>query len=255
MKGDMPVQNITLLADANCSAKRYYAVKVAADGQFEVAGAGDNAIGILQNTPEAGQAGQIMCLGVSYAVYGGIVTAGQNLKADAAGKLVTAGGTDAVVAVALESGVENDIHPVVLVTRTACGVAGISAGYTTLAFPVTLSEMDNVAIVTNYVPGFAGQIVKTAYVANVPTTDAADSNFTITPSVVGVGNVTGGVVTLDVGAAGTDPDTKGKVINGTAITATNTFTNVQGITLTVNNTSNAFADGTGTVLVTLKVTA
>jgi hypothetical protein len=196
-----------------------------------------------------------MALGISYAVYGDTVTAGSNLKSDAGGHLVTAGGSDAVIAVALESGVVNDIKPVLLVTRTATGTVGVSAGYSFLEFPVTLSELDNVAIVTNYIPGFAGTIEKASFVTKVPTTDNSSNTFTITPSIVGVGNVTGGVITVATASAGTDPDTVGKVIDGTAITAAKTFTASQGITLTVNNTSVPFTDGTGTVILVVKVTA
>jgi hypothetical protein len=82
--------DITLVAGADLSAKQFYAVKVNSSGQAVTAGAGEAAIGIVQNDPASGQAGAIRVAGVSKAVAGGNVTAGAQVAANADGKIVTA---------------------------------------------------------------------------------------------------------------------------------------------------------------------
>jgi hypothetical protein len=86
------------------STKQFHAVKVTADFTVDAAGAGEYAIGILQNKPEAAdcEAG-VMRLGVSKAVAGAAFVVGAKLAADAAGALVTAGSGNHVVAIALEA--------------------------------------------------------------------------------------------------------------------------------------------------------
>ncbi len=106
---EVPLQNITLEAAADLTTKQYYAVKVDANGKAALAGAGELAVGVLQNVPAAGQAATIMVSGVTKAIYGATVTAGNKLMVNADGKFVPyaapgAGVTNHAVAIALESG-------------------------------------------------------------------------------------------------------------------------------------------------------
>ena len=78
-------QSITLAAAADLSAKQFYAVKVDSNGKAALAGAGEAAIGILQNNPAS-----IMVSGTTKAVAGGSITAGDVVAANADGKIVSA---------------------------------------------------------------------------------------------------------------------------------------------------------------------
>lgn len=237
---EMPVHQLSLTANADLSAKQYHAVKIDASGKMVAAGAGENAIGILQEKTPNTQVGAVMVLGVSKAFYGGAVTAGANLTPDAAGKLVTAGGGDAVTAIALESGGAGELHSVELVTRTSTGVQTQSV----LSIPVDLSTLVTGDIITNYIPGINGAIVSIAALVTAVTTDVdADADISIT---IGATPVTGGLVTLS--DANVTP--LGNVIAGTAITADNAFTNLDTITVSATVT-NAFSDGAILLLITL----
>jgi hypothetical protein len=119
---------ISLPASGDLSTKQYHAVKINSSGQVAVAALGENAVGILFDKPEA--AGQICAVRVldgskAKALAGGTIAAGDLLKSDANGKLVTAqkaytntsdagAAQDALVGSyvlgqALESAVANDI--------------------------------------------------------------------------------------------------------------------------------------------------
>ena len=81
---------ITRVAAADLSAKQFFAVKIDNTGKAALSGAGEPAIGILQNNPASGVAAAIAISGTSKAVAGGSITAGDRLTADATGKMVTA---------------------------------------------------------------------------------------------------------------------------------------------------------------------
>lgn len=106
---EIPLYNITLEAAADLSNNQYYAVKVDSNGKAALAGAGENAVGILQDVPSQGQAATVMVLGTSKVIYGATVTAGQKLMVDTNGKAVPyaapgAGVTNHVIGIALSSG-------------------------------------------------------------------------------------------------------------------------------------------------------
>lgn len=91
MSFEHPDFRLTLVAAADLSAKQYYAIKVDSNGKAALAGAGELAIGILQNKPASGEAANVWTFGpVSKAIAGGTVAAGAAVAADSAGKLVTA---------------------------------------------------------------------------------------------------------------------------------------------------------------------
>lgn len=242
---EIPVFSVTLEAAADLSTKQYLAIKVDTNGKAAVAAAGENAVGILQNVPEASQAATVMALGVSNAIYGGVVAAGSNLTPDAAGKLVTAGGSDAVIGVALTSGVNGQVGTVLLVTRTATGTTGIAKATSILSIPIKLSKVANGDIVTNYTPGFAGTIKKASFVVTDPVTTAAKA-ATLNLE-IGATNLTGGAVALT--SANCTP--LGAVVNGAAITGANSFTNVDTISVEASSVT-AFVEGEGVLLVVVE---
>lgn len=78
------------------SSGQFLAVKIVGSRLVDVANSGGEQIyGILQNKPAAGQAADVGISGISKAVAGGVVTAGNNLMTDTAGRLVPAGGSGA----------------------------------------------------------------------------------------------------------------------------------------------------------------
>lgn len=240
MAHEIPVQCTSLIAAADLTTKQYYAVKVDSNGKAALAGAGENAIGILQDNPNTGEIGNVMVLGESKAIYGGAVTAGQNLAADASGKLVTAGGSDAVLAVAKESGVADEIHTVYIVTRTSSGTNTKSV----LSIPIKLANVADGDVLTEFVPGFAGSITKVSFVVTDPVTTAAKA--TTINLEIGTTNLTGGVVALT--SANCTP--LGAVIDGTAITANNTFGATDSISIEATSTT-AFVEGEGVLVIVL----
>ena len=102
-------------AGADLSSSQYIAVKFDGSGDIIAAGAGELAIGILQNAP-ADEASADVAIpgGGALAACGGTVAAGAFLKADANGKLVaTTTDNDFYVARAITAGVANDVIHVV----------------------------------------------------------------------------------------------------------------------------------------------
>lgn len=92
-------------AAADLSTKQFCAVKITAARAVNVAATGGEAIyGILQNNPISGLAADVGILGVSKALIGAGVTAGDYLMTDTTARLITATGTNHRVAQALETG-------------------------------------------------------------------------------------------------------------------------------------------------------
>lgn len=78
--------DITLIAGADLSAKQFYAVKLNSSGQVIAAGAGEAAIGVVQNKPASGQAATVRVAGITKIVAGIAITAGAAVASGAAGK-------------------------------------------------------------------------------------------------------------------------------------------------------------------------
>lgn len=232
----------TLVANVSLTSSQYLAVKVGSNGKVALSGAGQQAIGILQNKPGADQAAEVMGFGLSKAIYGNTVTAGQALMSDASGKLVPQTGTNAVVAVAITSGVLDDIATVFVAVGPGSGIA---SAYSVMSLPVNLASVANGDVLTTYTPGFAGQIVKASFAVTVPATTAAKTT-TLTPK-INATSTTGGVLVLT--SANCTP--LGKVTDATAITAANAFVSTDTISVVASSTT-AFVEGAGALLLVLK---
>lgn len=239
---EIPVFNLgTLVTAADLSTKQFYAVKVDSAGKIAIAGAGENAIGILQNKPTSGLTASVETLGVSKAKYGDTVTAGQNLMVKSDGTLIPHTGTNAVIAVALVSGVADDIATVILITRTG---AGLSTTYSVFAIPIELATVADGDIVTDYIPGFAGSIQKASFiVTTVVSTGAKASTLNLE---IESTNLTGGVLAL----TSANCAALGAVIDATAITADNTFTDAEKISVEASSTT-TFIEGAGILVLVL----
>lgn len=244
MATQTPLFPISLLPSADLSAKQFYFVKVDSSGEAALAGSGENAIGILQNKPNTTGSeltASIETLGISQVVLGGTVTAGGNLMSDAAGKAVAHTGTNAVLAIALESGVSGERISCILVTRTG---AGLSSTYSIVSIPVKFANIADGDIVTTYTPGFAGAIQKISMLVTDPATTAA--KLSTLNAEIGTTNLTGGVLALT--SANMTP--LGAVVDATAITAANIFTDSDTISIEATSTT-AFVEGEGVLLIVL----
>lgn len=86
---------------------QYHFMKLSTTGQLVVCGAGDKIIGVLQDTPASGVAGEYFYAGISRLVVdgnAGAIAAGDYLKADASGQGVkTTTNGDEVGAVAMQA--------------------------------------------------------------------------------------------------------------------------------------------------------
>jgi len=108
----MATENIlfseTVEASGDLSSYQWHAVKYASDGQAELAGAGEAAIGILQNDPDAeGEEAEVGMIGISKAVVDGNsvnIAKLDPLKVNASGHLCKADtDKDIFIAQALEA--------------------------------------------------------------------------------------------------------------------------------------------------------
>lgn len=106
------LQLVTLPVTADLSAAQYYWVKNSS-GSAALCGAGQQAMGVLQNDPAAsGRPGAIAIAGFSKAIAGGNISAGAYVAVDANGKSVTAASGDFAVGIAVDSAVDGDIFTV-----------------------------------------------------------------------------------------------------------------------------------------------
>ena len=95
---------ITLEAGANLSAGRYKFIKVASDGQIDLATLDATADGVLLDDPfAAGQSAMVGTAGISKVVAGAAVTRGGDVVSDASGRAINKGANNNVLGVALDT--------------------------------------------------------------------------------------------------------------------------------------------------------
>lgn len=100
-------------ADLTAAANLYKAVKSTSDTQVNLAGAGEVALGFLNNQPNTGDVAEINSLGGgSNAISAATLAVGVELSSDANGEMVAAGSNDYVIAISLVASVAGDIFEV-----------------------------------------------------------------------------------------------------------------------------------------------
>lgn len=99
------VMDLTFAAAADLSTKQFHFVKITADRTVNSAGAGEMAVGVLQDAPSAAaQAANVRMLGTTEIVAGAAFAAGVRLKANASGRAIEAAtANDDFYAIALEA--------------------------------------------------------------------------------------------------------------------------------------------------------
>jgi hypothetical protein len=119
----------------------------------------------------------------------------------------------------------------------------VAANASVSVFAIPIADMVKLAngdVVTEFVPGFAGTILKTFWIQEDPVT-TADKLATLNLEIETT-NVAGGVVSLTSAAC----TPMGKVIDGSAVTGDNVFTAAQKISVEASSVT-AFIEGTGTL--------
>ncbi len=117
MAHELQVWTSSVETSVDLTASQYFAVALNTSGLLVLAGAGEVALGIVQDKSDVGEVCDVMVTGESKAVYGATVTAGDLLTPNASGELVLATTGDITLAIARDSGVVDEIHTVFLTSR------------------------------------------------------------------------------------------------------------------------------------------
>lgn len=112
--------------------------------------------------------------------------------------------------------------------------------YTEFVFPLVLAGIANGDLVTAFTPGFAGVIKKVFFVTDVPASTAA--KLSTLNLEIGTTDLTGGTVALTTVSC----NTKGKITEGAAVTAGNSFSATDAISVEASATT-AFIEGSGSL--------
>lgn len=134
-------------------------------------------------------------------------------------------------------------------TDSSTGTAGTAlaagAGVTTVAIPIQLAAMTTSAadLITNYTPGYKFKILSVSFATTTLGTGSGASQ--VLNLEIGSTNVTGGAVTVTL--AGTD--TLGELTAGTSVTAANTGSATDTISLEVAASGTVFTAGAGVLLI------
>ncbi len=108
------------VAAVDLSAAQFRAVKFTATG-WDLAGAGEQAVGFVQNDPTSGRVAEVLIDGVTKAIAGAAFAKGAKLMTNATGRLITATATNHIVAQALAAA--GALDEIVSVIATYKGVA------------------------------------------------------------------------------------------------------------------------------------
>lgn len=120
-----------------------------------------------------------------------------------------------------------------------------TAGVSTLSIPLTLASIADGDMVTGYTPGYKFKILAVDFVT---TTVASTADKLSTLNVeIGTTNLTGGTVALTTASC----DTRGEITAGSSVTAANTGTASDTISVEAASTT-AFVEGSGVLLIKIQ---
>lgn len=128
---------------------------------------------------------------------------------------------------------------------TADTTLAATAGVTVVSIPLTLASIADGDMLTNYTPGFKFKVLAVDFVTTtVATTSAKASTLNVE---IGTTNLTGGVVSLTTSSC----DTRGEITAGTSVTAANTGSATDTISVEASSTT-TFVEGAGTLLIKIQ---
>lgn len=123
---DQSLTCITLVAGADLSASQYLFVALSTDGQIDtVVAAGGDAVGVLQDAPDAaGKAASVAVMGITRVVAGGAINPGALVRSSAAGKAVVSAASSTVLGryIGTAACVDGEIISVLLGSHHVTGV-------------------------------------------------------------------------------------------------------------------------------------
>jgi hypothetical protein len=128
---------------------------------------------------------------------------------------------------------------------TASNALAAGVGKIMLPFFIDLPTLADGDVLTTFTPGFAGEVVAVDFHVHAAVTTAAKAS-TLNLE-IGTTNLTGGAVALT--SANCTP--AGAEVNGTAVTAANTFTATDTISIEAASTT-TFIEGSGWLIVTVR---
>ncbi len=115
-----PTRIINKLAGSSLLTSQYKALNLAADGAVDVAGANATVIGFAMTAVDTGASVEIASMGGgATAIAGGTITAGDFLKSDSIGDVVTASAGDNFCGIALDDAVDNDQFSILVLQPTS----------------------------------------------------------------------------------------------------------------------------------------
>lgn len=243
MTYEQPEFALSIVTAASFAASQYRFAKLDSSGKVIVGTAGASSIGVVQNKPISGEVAEIVTAGVTKVVAGGAIAAGASITSDSTGRAVTVGGSDSISGYALTAAQgAGELIPVLLAVtgKSATGTKG-----SVVTIPCNLASVTAAGdVVTNWVPGFAGTIIKFAFVVTVPvTTGSKLASFNLE---IGTTNLTGGVIA----ATSANCTPLGAKLDSTTITGANAFTDTDSISIE-SSAVTAFSEGAGVFLITL----
>jgi hypothetical protein len=126
MHGSIPILTLPFVAAEDLSsAGQFRFVTLASDTTVALSGAGEAAVGVLQNKPESGRSATVMVMGVTNLVAGDTITRMARLTPDASGDAVATTDDDAnVCAIALVAAVDGDVFSALLTIGATLSGAG-----------------------------------------------------------------------------------------------------------------------------------
>ncbi len=106
----------TFIAGEDLSSSQFKFVTLESDGKVDLAdSAGERAIGVLINDPEADEAATVVVSGKVMVTAGGTIAAGAQIQTDASGDALTAAAGDVVLGYALEAAVDGQVMAIELI--------------------------------------------------------------------------------------------------------------------------------------------
>lgn len=179
-----------------------------------------------------------------------VLSSGQTAQTDGNGLHIGASTSDRIIFYSIQPGVSQPTNASQQALTDSTGgtasqtlAAGVGVQTVALDFP-SLVTITQAAAVATYTPSYNFAILSAAFVTTVPPTTASKA-LTFIPY-IGTTSLSGGNVALTTATC-----TLGSNIAGTTVTASNTGTSAQAITITASSVT-AFSQGGGYLLLTIQ---